>query len=1032
MRTTLFILLFSFGILSNAQSYYSDNITSRDGLPDNAIRSIFQDSRGYLWIGTDAGVSKWDGENFYTYNTLDGLAGNKVWCIDEDEDGNLWFACFGAGISHFNGQHFTSYTKKDGLVDNSVRIVKYSTIHNCLAIGTNEAISVYKDSIFYNFSAKNGALEKGVIITGILENDSCLVFYDFSGYHYCVYFDDNLPVVRINKLRHTFLLCTSSVFQSKDGNRYFGWGRDGIIKDSKSSSTRIPNIGQVFGIAEDCLGDIWTASWNGGGISPPGGLFVLKNNNPVRLNRAYNINTILGWATFFEKKQNLIFYGTLDKGLYKIPQQYFEYYPPVHFGENQLSVNDIELDADNNILFITDSLFINWDFKSFTKKNLDLFFKLRLKHEYNSASTNNQKSRIDSITKLYYDRNSHFKDIETDRKNNSWLTIDNLGIYNIPRKSDENPIFYTSSVLKDFVFGINDTLFLCNSWSRSLVKYINFKESNKLIGYKDSLHPIYSKKIFSNEDEIWACSRISHVFMYKEGKLRTITTEDSTINKIVNDICFDTEGYTYLGGSDGRIEILCPETREKVFEINHEEYDNSVHWLRISKNMLFAGYSDGLRVYKIRDIKEENSDYRFFTESEGYTIKIVNGSVVDKTGNIWLATNDGLVKIATKLFTECNFQPLTTIIQKVEIFNKDIDWEEMGSTNSWTNLPLETPKLNPEQNHISIYFHALNFNNSEADQYYYKLASIDKDWVGPTDKKSVEYPYLHSGKYKFLVRSKNKLSGLFTQPDEFGFVILKPWYQQIWFYIFLAALVITLFIVFYNYRLKSMKKKEESKRDIMQKISELETKALQAQMNPHFLFNSINSIQSYILDNDVDEALTYLSSFSKIIRMTLEFVDRKFVSLNDVLDYLNHYVNLENMRFDELFDYEVVIDNEIDPETTLIPPMLMQTLIENSIKHGIRHLKHKGTIKLDFEKIDNDSFKCIIEDNGVGRLRSAEINKDQKIKKESLGLKIIKERLDILNNSDIGHYNIRIIDLYSDNGEPSGTRVEVTLAFIFA
>ena len=131
--------------------------------------------------------------------------------------------------------------------------------------------------------------------------------------------------------------------------------------------------------------------------------------------------------------------------------------------------------------------------------------------------------------------------------------------------------------------------------------------------------------------------------------------------------------------------------------------------------------------------------------------------------------------------------------------------------------------------------------------------------------------------------------------------------------------------------------------------------------------------------------------------MTLEFVDQKQVKLSDILTYLEHYVKLENMRFDDLFDYEVVCQEEIDPETTQIPPMILQTLIENAIKHGLRSLKHKGKIKLEITKIDNESFKCVIEDNGVGRTRAAQINQDQNISKESRGLKIIREKLELLN-----------------------------------
>ena len=320
MRAILFILLSSFVILSNAQSYYSENITSRDGLPDNAIRSIFEDSRGYLWIGTDAGVSSWDGEKFSTYNTLDGLAGNKVWCIDEDEEGNMWFACFGAGISKFDGHDFISYTNKDGLVDNSVRVVKYSAAHNCLAIGTNKAISVFKDSIFHNFNVANGSLTNRVIITGILENDSCIEIYDFKHNSYCIHFNNEGAYVKRNNLVGIEKFSVSSVFKTKNGDKYFGWKRKGIIKKDSSGFLKIPDIGQVFGIAIVCSGDIWAASWNGGGgISPPGGLFVIEDDSATRLNSVYNINSIMGWSVFFERNQNIIFYGTLDKGLYKIP-----------------------------------------------------------------------------------------------------------------------------------------------------------------------------------------------------------------------------------------------------------------------------------------------------------------------------------------------------------------------------------------------------------------------------------------------------------------------------------------------------------------------------------------------------------------------------------------------------------------------------------------------------------------------------------------------------------------------------------------
>ena len=188
MRYIVTIFLLTYTLLANSQNYYSKNITTREGLPDESIRKIFEDSRGILWIGTDAGVCRWDGETFRTFNTLDGLAGNKIWWIEEDKAGNIWFACFGSGISYFDGKNFTNYTKKDGLVDNAVRVVKYSEKYDCMAIGTGYAISIMKDSVFYNFSQENGSIGERAVVTAIFDNESSIQFYTFGHSHYKITF----------------------------------------------------------------------------------------------------------------------------------------------------------------------------------------------------------------------------------------------------------------------------------------------------------------------------------------------------------------------------------------------------------------------------------------------------------------------------------------------------------------------------------------------------------------------------------------------------------------------------------------------------------------------------------------------------------------------------------------------------------------------------------------------------------------------------------------------------------------------------
>jgi len=1030
LKFILSILLLITCSLSSAQNYYSENITSNNGLPNNAIRSLFQDSRGFMWIGTDAGVSRWDGKSFINYNTLDGLIGNKVWWIDEDNKGNLWFACFGAGISKFDGLNFTSYSASDGLVDNSVRVVKYSPYFNCLLIGTNKSISVLKDTVFHNFSVTNGCLEKDVIITAIMEDKNQAVFFDFANYHHILKLNGEGRYI-LNKLKNNWLLkyglCSSAI--SKDGDTILGWFREGVVIKKNDSTIEIPAIGQVFGLAEDNQDNLWAASWNGNSLSPPGGLFLIDNSKPTPMNLPYKLESIQGWSLFFESNQNLVFYGTLDNGLHKIPPMYFESYPPAFFNEHDLSVRDIEIDHNNNMWLITDSLLIFWDGNTLKKTKLISFYHSRYHHEASNDTFQNRLQKLRTLTSDYKNRNTCFTNIDLDKDGSIWVAINSLGLFNFPQNNPNNKPKYILAIGSEFELNAKDTLFQCHAWFSHLVKFQDFKKNEEVIIYQDSLNPVMLKKMVNHKNEIWLFSRIEGVFLYNKGVFRTITSEDESINKLVNDICFDSHGNAYLGGNDGRIEVLKSETRRKIFELIPTDQRGPVLWINISNNLLMAGYVDGMKVFRLGEVNNKTHSSRYFSHSDGYPDKLVTHSEIDKKGNIWLTTTDGLVKINTALLVDVEDKPLQTIIEKVELLTRKTDWSLFTETNQWSGLPTEPPQLNPNQNHLSIYFHTLNFNDPESDLHYYKLDGIDDDWNLPTNNNYVVYPFLAPGKYNFRVKSRSERTGLFSMPAEFSFTILKPWFKQTWFILLMVALLVAFIITAYNLRVNSIRTEEKKKRQILLKISELESKALQAQMNPHFLFNSLSSIQDFMLDHNVDDALTYLSSFSKIIRMTLEFVDQKQVKLSEILTYLEHYVKLENMRFDNLFDYEVVCQEEIDPETTKIPPMILQTLIENAIKHGIRPLKHKGKITLLFIKIDDETFKCIVEDNGVGREKSAQINKDQNLDKESRGLKIIRERLGLLNSGQRGPFKMEIIDLKTATGQAAGTRVEITLAF---
>ncbi|WP_161792626.1 tetratricopeptide repeat-containing sensor histidine kinase [Psychroserpens damuponensis] len=253
--------------------------------------------------------------------------------------------------------------------------------------------------------------------------------------------------------------------------------------------------------------------------------------------------------------------------------------------------------------------------------------------------------------------------------------------------------------------------------------------------------------------------------------------------------------------------------------------------------------------------------------------------------------------------------------------------------------------------------------------------------------------------------------------------------------LFLGALVIAglmlLSALFYFSRIKAKKKaeliaielKETQKRLAIEKqYKDSELKALKAQMNPHFIFNALNSIQDYIVLNQKNLASDYLGKFADLIRNYLHFSDTGFISVPEEVYNLKLYLELEKLRFEDKLDYTFTIDSKANSEFIKIPTMLVQPYVENALKHGLLHKKDNRRLKVSMFKISDKIIECTIEDNGVGRERSKEINKKRALQHKSFALKATTERLDLLNFGNDQKIGVQIIDL-RDNEGSNGTKV---------
>lgn len=238
------------------------------------------------------------------------------------------------------------------------------------------------------------------------------------------------------------------------------------------------------------------------------------------------------------------------------------------------------------------------------------------------------------------------------------------------------------------------------------------------------------------------------------------------------------------------------------------------------------------------------------------------------------------------------------------------------------------------------------------------------------------------------------------------------------FYV-IIGLGLLVIVISINWYLLKRKQKEDA---LLNRIKHAEMETLRSQMNPHFMFNTLNSINSYIVQNKTKDASKYLTSFSKLMRNILENSKHSYISLAKEIQTLKLYIDLELVRLEHFFKYQIIVDDAIDTDQFLVPPLVIQPFVENAIWHGLKDRNTNAKITIKFNKIDENYIEIIVEDNGIGREKSAQL-KTNKTSHKSFGVEITIDRLKMINPEN----SVQIIDLYDSNNNASGTKVVLTL-----
>jgi LytS/YehU family sensor histidine kinase len=326
------------------------------------------------------------------------------------------------------------------------------------------------------------------------------------------------------------------------------------------------------------------------------------------------------------------------------------------------------------------------------------------------------------------------------------------------------------------------------------------------------------------------------------------------------------------------------------------------------------------------------------------------------------------------------------------------------------------------------------------------LIGLDTNWINTGNNRSVSFQHLPPGSYRFEVKAASG-TNQWSSVESYAFIIEPPFWQRWWFMAVLILLAIAGILGAAKIYINHIQRREDEKARVQQlitkaaserqqaqlealqnkqKATEARLQSMRLQMNPHFLFNALNSIQQMILAGDETIATRCLSKFSKLLRRILIHSDKEKITLREELETLRLYVDLESFRFRDRFEYFITCENSIDQDDARIPTLLIQPFVENAIWHGLMHKEGVRRLLVHFKE-ENETLICTIEDNGIGRQAS------QAIKENSLhdqkhtgkGIAVATERLRVFGENSGHTSQLEIIDLKTDQGLPAGTRVIV-------
>lgn len=970
MRSTLCHIAIISILLCSGQVLFSQSTqtifyTTKDGLPSNSIYRCILDIHGFLWIATENGLAKFDGKNFKTYSTADGLPDNEITDIFIDSSNRIWVTPFRRTTAYYNPANDRFVNDE---TDPELKKIE-------LGNSNRGSILQYGGMAFCNnnrdfFIYKQG---KAIAYKGILQKLNAAApekIIEFRRGKFLIISADSIRVFTQGRVTKSFPLGKSAFYCEYFNQTLY------ISAGKKISKYTIDEEGKPlllfekefpFEIRIFCRSgkNFAVATFNR--TTYPVDTATLELKNPLLYNIA--VRSVL------EDRNGSIWISTIDRGLIKIQQKRIS-----SFTITDKTLNE-EITQQFNTLLLKDK-------KIITGSNYgevliyDRLYDIQTRSLEPGKNMDGNVRKIVELTNYYYvacqtgsfildkdnfqirkrfEGQKNYSSKAALKLNDSVLV---LGSHIAARKFNVNSNQVTDSVLKRITaLGTNGTGVVYLGSNDGLYRWD--KDSLFYFGAHIKALSYRVNCMFNTADNLlWVGLGSDSLLVLKNDQLiKAIALGDIVPGNVCKSLYSNTPGTIWLGTNKGLNKIKYGLSNGILFFYN-----------------TYFGMSDGL-------IGEQVNDIAIYQDT------------------VYVATTGGISYMPADLHLPIS--DIKTFITRVSIHGRD-------------TLILKEYELPYNKNDISIYF-----SGADLTGYYplFEYRMNEGSWL-KTDKNNIELS-LAPGRYKIQIRGLKRNGSAASHSETILVFVKTPFWKNWMFWAVFGIAVFGIGFFVLESRNRQKRKAEVEKVLTEKKLTELEMQALKAQINPHFVFNCLNSIKSFIYDRDFKQADKYLDKFSELMRSTIDNSDAAIISLESEIRYLDNYLQLEKLRFDDKFNYQINIEEGIINDHVFVPAMLLQPYVENAIRHGMRFLENKkGRINISVST-QNNLLVCEIDDNGIGREKAAELKSNLHTEYQSRGMNISNRRAEL--------YNIQqqVIDKKDNSGIAAGTTIIVKIPLDF-